>query len=80
MPYPQRSKLLRAFQQWKAKAIARRRQIDVLNKRVNDLMESRDAWKAEAQARQGRITELQEKNRRLKHSDRRSEKKPSCTL
>jgi len=80
MPYPQHSKLLHAFQQWKAKAIARRRQIDMLNKRVNDLMESRDAWKTEAQARQGHIAELQEENRRLKHSALRSEKKTSGTL
>lgn len=80
MPYSQRSKLFHAFQQWKAKAIARRQQIELLTKRVNDLVESRNAWKAEAQARQVRITELQEENRRLKHSARRCEKKMSCPV
>lgn len=59
MSNPQRSKLLRSLRQWKAKAITRRQQLEALQKRLGELMLSRDAWKGKAQANHQTVTELQ---------------------
>ena len=81
MAYSQRSKLVYAVSQWKTKAIARRKQVDALTKRLLELTRSRDAWKAKAQARQTRIDELQATLRqpsRLPHAAKK--KRASSTI
>ncbi len=75
----QRSQLLHSLQQWKQKAIARRRQVEALKKRVAELTQSRDAWKVNAQASQALIAELQAENRRLTQPVPKK-KKPSLPL
>lgn len=59
MSNPQRSKLLRSLRQWKAKAITRRQQLEAFQKRLGELMLSRDGWKGKAQANRPKVTELQ---------------------
>lgn len=59
MSSPQRSKLLRSLRQWKTKAITRRQQLEALQKRLGELILSRDAWKGKAQANHQTVTELQ---------------------
>ena len=59
MSRPQRSKLLHSLRTWKAKAIARRQEVEALKKRIVELTHSRDAWKATAQASQARLAECQ---------------------
>ncbi len=48
MSIPQRSKLLLSLRQWKTKAIARRKQLNALQKRQGELILSRDTWKGTA--------------------------------
>jgi len=81
MAYSQRSKLILAVSQWKAKAIARRKQVDALNKRILELTHSRDAWKTTAQTRQTRIEHLQTELRQCSRHPQETEKKdPSPAL
>jgi peptidoglycan hydrolase CwlO-like protein len=65
MSIPQRSKLLLSLRQWKAKAITRREQLEALNKRLGELILSRDSWKRKAQADHATMTELQATVHRL---------------
>lgn len=59
MSTPQRSKLLLALAQWKAKAIARRQENEALKKRIVELTQSRDAWKLKAQQHLAEVVESQ---------------------
>ena len=59
MSTPQRSKRLHSLRTWKAKAIARRQEVEALKKRMVELTHSRDAWKVKAQASQARLAECQ---------------------
>ncbi len=59
MSIPQRSKLLRSLRQWKTKAIHRCQQLEALQKRLGELIQSRDAWKGKAQENHKNMTELQ---------------------
>jgi hypothetical protein len=65
MPYSQHSKLLKALQQWKAKALTRRHENVALKKRVAELTQSRDTWKARAQSSELAMVALQAENQRL---------------
>lgn len=75
MPTLQRSKLLHSIQTWKEKALARRAHIKALQKRIAELVQSRDAWKRKAQQRQQQIMELHAENTRLAALEARPEKK-----
>lgn len=55
----QRSKLLHSLRAWKAKAMARRQEVEALKKRLLELRQSRDAWKAKAQTSQAKLAEYQ---------------------
>ena len=59
MSNPQRSKLLYSLRTWKAKAMARRQEVEALKKRIIELTQSRDAWKAKAQVSQAKLAECQ---------------------
>jgi len=75
MAYSQRSKLVYAVSQWKTKAIARRKQVDALTKRILELTRSRDAWKSTAQAHQMLIDELRAELHQQSHLSRVTKKK-----
>jgi len=53
----QRSKLRDSVQTWKQKAIRRGKQLKQANKRLRDLVQSRDQWTRKAQTRQARISQ-----------------------
>jgi hypothetical protein len=59
MSTPQRSKLLHSLRAWKAKAMARRQEVEALKKRILELTQSRDAWKAKAQTNQAQLADYQ---------------------
>ena len=75
MAYSQRSKLVYAVSQWKTKAIARRKQVDALTKRILELTRRRDAWKSTAQAHQTLIDELRAELHHQSHLPRVTKKK-----
>ena len=59
MSTPQRSKLLHSLRAWKAKAMARRQEVEALKKRILELTQSREAWKATAQTSQAKLADSQ---------------------
>ena len=75
MPTCQRSKLRHSIQTWKEKALARRARIKALQKRIAELVQSRDAWKRKAQQWQQQFLDLQAENARLQARKAPPEKK-----
>lgn len=71
----QRSKLRQSVQTWKNTAIRRGRQLKQVNKRLKELLHSRDQWKRKAQARHTKITDLQAEIRQLRQRLDSAEKK-----